>query len=274
MIAPGIYKDLSNDEYHQDEGSISRTGMSIFNESPYRYWAHYINPARPGKKMTPAMEFGKVFHEFILEPEEFNKHYVIKPTKVLLKNVGRVKYDEYKRICADLEESNYIVLDDEDYVKLLEMRHALMKHSEARELIEGAIYEQSYFWKDEHSGLMVKARPDILHRNMIVDLKTCSDPSPRGFSNAMAYGGYHIQGAIIRDGVRELEGRDIPNVINIAIEPEYPYSVAVYPIHEEALEIGHQKYKQTLLDMKQCFDSKVWPDYEIQTINLPRWALQ
>ena len=32
-------------------------------------------------------------------------------------------------------------------------------------------YEQSFFWQDPATGLLLKARPDILHEDMIVDLK-------------------------------------------------------------------------------------------------------
>lgn len=273
MIPQGVYTDLSNDEYHEDTNSISRSAIMAFRDSPYKYWARYLNPNRPPKKMTDAMEFGKAFHEFVLEPEEFKKHFVTKPTKVLLKNVGREKYEEYKKICADLEETNMIVLDDEDYLKLVDMRDALMNHPRARELIEGAMYERSYFWEDEHSGLMVKARPDILHDNLIVDLKTCANASPRAFQYAMIDGGYHIQGAMVREGVNIMESRDIPTIVNIPIEKEYPHSIGVYVIDEFALDEGRMQYKQALLDIKNARADNEYPDYPVQSISLPKWAL-
>lgn len=272
MIEIGIYNNLSNDEYHADP-AISRTGMMMFDQSPYKYWANYLNPSRPSKEMTPAMTFGKAFHEFILEPEEFKKHFAPEPPKVLLKNVGREQYEAYKKHCAELEATNKIILSDDEYLTLLKMRDALMNNSAAKELIEGAVYESSYFWKDEHSGLMLKARPDILHENMIVDLKTCADASPRAFQYAIADGGYHVQGAIIRDGVHELQGRLINNVINIAIEKKYPYSIGIYLIDEYALEAGQAKYKQICLDMKESINSQTFGDYGIQTLGLPKWAI-
>jgi hypothetical protein len=273
MIDIGMYPDLDNEEYHQDEGSVSRSGLMEFNRSPYHYWARYINPSRPPKEMTDAMMFGKAFHEFILEPEQFKKHFVCKPPRVLLKNVGRAMYDAYKAQCEELENTNMIVLDDEDFLRLNAMKEALLAYPEARELLEGGIVEQSYFWRDEDSGLMLKARPDIVHPNLIVDLKTCADASRHAFQRSIVDGGYHIQGAMVREARSILEGRMVNNVINIAIETKYPYAIGVYIIGEYSLEVGEAKFKELSLDLSTAIGHNIWRNYEVQTIDIPKWAL-
>jgi hypothetical protein len=273
MINEGIYRDLSNESYHADSNSISRSAIMEFRKSPFKYWAAYLNPERPSReKDTPAIVMGKAFHTAILEPDKFSDEFMVSPEPVLLKNVGRVSYDAYKENLALCESTSKVIIPWNSYIVLVGMKIALSKHRKAMELIEGAIYESSYFWKDENSGLMIKARPDILHSNIIVDLKTCADASPRAFQNSMAAFGNHIQGAMVREGVRVLENRDIPNVINICIEKEYPYSIGIYIIDEAALDEGYIQFKQVLLDIKECMDKNEWPDYEIQTINLPKWA--
>lgn len=269
----GVYQNMAIETYHGDTNSISRSGIMTFDESPYRYWAQYLNPDRPKKEPTEAMIFGNAFHTLILEAPEFGKRFAMLPEKKLLKDVGRDEYERYKAEVAAIEASSKPILSPEQFETLLNMQIALYRHPEAKELIEGAIYEQSYFWPDKGSGLMVKARPDILHPQMIVDLKTCADASPRGFQRAMVAGGYHMQGAMIQDAVQALEGRWIPNVINIAVEKTYPYSVGIYIIDEEALDAGRRKYKEILVDIKSHIGhTEPWPDYPIQTISLPSWA--
>lgn len=287
-MQPGVYTNLHNQDYHSDP-AISRSGIMLFDESPYKYWANYINPNRPPKHSTPAMEFGSAFHTFILEPEKFDQEYVIEneleksPKRVLLKNVGRPAYEAYKAEKAkvdfindkakeDFEEKaeGKIILSLKDWYVLQEMKNAIMNHPEAWPLIEGAIYEQSYFW--EECGLMVKARPDILHKNMIVDLKTCVSAETRSFQSVMADSGYHVQGAMIRDAVRACEGRDIPNVINICIEKAYPWEIGIKIISEDALAEGQRKYKEILKEMKEAFDNNHFPSFEVETVELPRWA--
>jgi len=273
MIDIGIYKTLSNKDYHADKNSISRSALIDFKKNPRYYWAWHVNPNRPVKKQTEAMIFGSAFHCYVLEPDKFYETYAVEPTKVLLKNEGETAYRIYKNQCEELARSSKIVLSHETYDELTLMHYELFENIKAAELIRKARYEQSYFWKDDESGLMLKARPDILHENMIVDIKTIDDASPHGFQRAMMKGSYHIQGAMIRDAVRILEGRDIPNIINICIEKTYPYSIGIYIIDEEAINSGQQEYKQLCLDLANAIKYNQFDDYEPQTIGLPKWAL-
>jgi hypothetical protein len=268
----GCYENLENETYHAIKSHISRSMLMDFMRSPYHYfWNHEVKE-KVQREETDAMIFGSAFHTIVLEWLEFNNRYAVEPTKVLLKDVGREKYDEYKAQCEELEKTNKIILTADTYKKLHDMKVSLYHNDKISNLLIGGVNESSYFWKDEHSGFLLKCRPDILHENMIIDLKTCADASPRGFQSSMIAGGYHIQGAMIRDGVREITGRDIPNFICIAIEKTYPYATGIYMIDEFALEVGQQKYKQALLDLKAAKESNSFTDYGIQTIGLPKWA--
>ena len=275
MINAGVYPDLSNEEYHADS-AISRSGIMNFLESPFKFYANYIeniHGAKQLKESTPAMEFGSVFHEKILEPAKFIAHYGVKPKKVLLKDVGRKLYDEYNDYMNTLEKARCKILEHDTWCQLTNMELALRGHKDAWFLIEGAMYEQSYFWEDEHSGIMVKCRPDILHDNMIVDLKTIRSASSRTYQREMIDSGYHIQGAMIREGIKQCTGKDIKTVINVCIEKTYPYAIGIKIISESALEAGHVKFKQALLDIKRCKQENHWPSYEAEIVELPNWAL-
>lgn len=292
-MKPGIYPNLSNEDYHGHKESISRSGIMDFDESPYLYWAKHLNPNRPPREATKAMDFGTALHTFVLEPTLFENQYCLEPPyeetpkRVLLKNVGRPAYEAYKAEKAKIDfinnkrkeehedavlEKGKLVLSLNDYHLLQNMKQALMNHAEAWELIQGGIYEQSYFWKDKESGLLVKARPDILHNNMYVDLKSCDSASTRAYQKAMVTHGYHIQGSMVQDGVRELEGRDLHAVINICIEKKYPHQIGIKIISYEALEIGRKKYKKVLLDLSRAIEYNTFPSYQPETIDLPNWT--
>jgi PDDEXK-like domain of unknown function (DUF3799) len=269
----GCYTDLSNEDYHAEKEFVSRSAIMDFSISHYTYWAKHLNPMKHARDTTPAMKFGSAFHTYILEPEKFLKDYAIYPLKVLLKDVGREAYDKFKKECEEIETSFKTILLSQEYLTLLEMRNRICDNLNAVNLISNARIENSFFWQDEHSGMLLKARPDILHDNMIVDLKTCSDASPRAYQNEMVKYGYHVQGAMIRDAVEAIEGRRINTVINICIETKYPYNMAIYMIDEFALDEGHKKYKQICLDLKAAREKDYYPDYGIQTISLPKWAI-
>jgi hypothetical protein len=272
MGISGVFENISNEDYHSRKEFISRSALMDYDKSPYTYWAKHINPDRPKKDATPQMIMGSAFHTMILEPHLFDEIYAVMPPRVLLKDVGRETYDAFKKKAEELANSPKIILSDDDFLLLANMKLKFQENAAAMDLIRDARIENSFFWQDKHSGLYVKSRPDVLHENMIVDLKTCADASPRAFQNSMVLGGYHIQGAMIRDGVEEIEGRRINNVINICIETKYPFNMAIYMIDEYAIDEGQMKYKNLLLALKQSLEENNFQDYGIQTIGLPKWA--
>jgi len=262
-----IYPSLSNEDYHANP-AISRSAIKTFCESPYKYWAEYLNPDRPEKKVTEAMEFGTAFHMFILEHDKFYQNYALLPMGL----DRRRKKDNDIYVEFVLENDGKTILKYEQMDLLNCMRTALLLHPTAYDLIRNAQYEHSYFWEDAHSGLMVKCRPDILRENCIIDLKTCTSADSRTYQKDMYLGMYHVQGAMVREGVKQLTGADIPTVINICVEKTYPYQVAIKIISQSALEEGHRKFKQTLLDMKNCFAENKWESYQPEEVDLPSWA--
>lgn len=268
----GCYKDLSNEDYHADKDYISRSSIMDYLRSPFTYWAKHLNPDRPKKDATPQMILGSAFHTLILEPEKFDSIYAIEPKKILLKHVGKTAYDEYKSAIGTIELSKKLVLTYEEHANLLIMKHKLYSNQKAVQLITDARIENSFFWRDHESGLLLKSRPDILHNSICADLKTTSDASPRAFQNEMVKYGYHIQFAMIRDAVKAIEGRVLKTFIDLVIENKYPHNMAIYIIDEEAINEGERIYKSVCLDMKAARELNEWNDYGVQTVGLPKWA--
>lgn len=273
LIQSGIYEGMSNQEYHSNKFFISRSALMDFDKSPYTYWAKHINPDRPKRDATPSMILGSAFHALMLEPHLFDKEYIMKPKPMLLKDVGREAYDIYKKSIEYIEKCGKTVLSADEWDNLIAMRDKVNASSEAMQLIRDSRIENSFFWQDEHSGFLLKARPDILHQNMIVDLKTTSDASPRAFQHEMVKYGYHVQFAMIRDAVEVIEGRRIDNFINIVIETKYPYNMGIYIIDEETINSGEEKYKTLCVELKEAIATNNFQDYGIQTIGLPKWAM-
>lgn len=265
-----IIKDLANEVYHSD-AAISRSGIREFLRSPYHYWSEYLNPKAPPRKFSDAMKMGSAFHTYILEYDKFEDDYEVEPPKVLLKDVGRKAYDEYKLQLQELLDCGKIILSPEEYNILRAMEESLVNNQIAMDLISDCEYEVSLFWSDPHTQIACKARPDIVGKEYIADLKTISSADFRTFQSSIDAGAYHIQAAMIRDAYREITGKDYTQFIYICVENKYPFATAIYILNEEALEIGRAEYKQALLDMKICFEKNEWLSYQIQTIGLPAW---
>jgi hypothetical protein len=272
MIECGVYTDLSSEDYHADNDSISRSSIMAFKKSPLYYYKTYLERNRPSReKDTSSVTIGKAFHHFVLETHTFYDHYMIKPDKVLLKEVGRAEYDEVEEERARCEKSDRIKLSENDFFRISEMYDALKYHYKAPELILNAIYESSYFWRDAESNVLCKARPDILRDRIYIDLKTCSDASEDAFQRSMAMYGNHIQAAMVVDGVFATTGKQIDICVNICIETSYPYSIGIYVIDELAIQTGREEYKRILLDLKHAIRHNEWDDFPLRTVGLPRW---
>lgn len=267
-IAPGIY-DISDVEYHKSEG-ISRSDIMIFRKTPFHYWNEKINPDRPIKnddEDTPAIRKGKMIHCYLLEPEKFSECYLVIDKKNKTTKEGK----KYAEDCEKIK-GNRIFVYDFEIQEMESVAKAISKNPQAKELIGGAQYEKSLYWTDPYTGLLCKARPDIIHANMICDLKTALSASRRDFQNSLYTYGAYIQAGMIHVAMKEVMQIDIRNFIYIVLEKEYPYAHAIYQLDELAIEQGIVEFKNTLLRIKECLDKNEWPSYETSIITLPAWA--
>lgn len=67
-IAPGIYDDLSNADYHGGPG-VSKSGLDLINANPATY--RYVKDNPEERTETPDMRIGTALHAAVLEPELF-----------------------------------------------------------------------------------------------------------------------------------------------------------------------------------------------------------
>ncbi len=273
MLKIGRYEatELDIEDYHADKETISRTPIMLYGDCPRKYEALYITKEMV-KTVTPAMVLGSAFHTLILEPDLFNARYAIYP-EGLDRRTRQGKID-YEAFCVD--SSGKEVINAETMKLLNNMAIALGNHTEARALIwgEGSVFERSYVYGDDESGLIVKSRPDIIRPNCIVDLKTCRSAEEHQFKQSAYKQGNHVQGAMVQDAMRIIDGREdaltLP-VINIAIETTAPHCIGIYFLSQASLEAGRERYKATLKNMKTSFESGVYPSYPTKEIDLPNW---
>ncbi len=267
LFKPGLY-DISNEEYHASAG-ISRSGILEFKKSPKHFWHKYINPAYVSKPATPALLFGSAVHCYILEPEKFRKEYFISE-----KNPHHGSSTLGKAYKADMLErsAGKILLEMEDFNEIVRMADVLQSDPQANQLISDAQYEKSIYWIDPATQLLCKVRPDIMHNNFIVDLKTTNDASYREFQRSFYNYGYHLQLAMMHEAIMHTQDKYMSNFIDLAIEKTEPYAYAIYPIDESAIEQGLNEFHLYLSQMKECFDKNNWPSYKTQTLSLPAYA--
>lgn len=272
-IAPGVY-DMENEEYHSSVG-ISRSGIMEFLKTPYHFYDKYNNQRErfeycgdeneeePGKSLM----IGNAVHTYLLEKKEFFNRYSLDFNVEKRSKEGKELY-----ALLQSESAGKTKLSSKDYYLIKNIAESVEKHEHAPKLIANSIYEKSIYWVDKDTQLLCKVRPDIWNKKYIADIKTTACGSENAFKNAVPKYGYHIQAAMIFDGIKEATGEEHTSFIFIAVEKKRPFAVAIYELSEEAINVGRFIYKQALMSIRDFMDKNTWPSYEYQIINLPSWA--
>lgn len=252
---------LSNKDYHA-RAELSASQIKLLLENPYKF-IHNI-PVN----QTQEMLLGSVIHKLILEPESFDEEYAVLPECNLRTKEGR-------KLKADFEYDN-----SDKQVISHEMHHIAQQctdavlTSKARLLLKDGIAEASYF--GELDGVKCRCRPDyyVPDRQMIIDIKKCSDASKSGFTRAMVNFQYFIQASFYSDLMASI-GKPINEFIFVCIEPKSPFMIGLYTLTPMAMDYGRAQYKEALLVLKNLtkYNQPLYKapenDCFIQEIDLP-----
>lgn len=258
---------ISNKEYRALEG-ISSTDLKQLSKSPahYKYWKEH-----PEEMETLSLLLGRAIHKYVLEKDDFFSEFAVSP-----KCDRRTKAGQAQWLLFEDQNEGKSLLKDEEFQKIKEMRAALYNTQFVSELLEGE-KEESYFVKDEKTGLIIKCRPDCLTKigdtHILIDYKTCQDASTEAFMKAAINLKYDLQMAMYKEIMDKITGFD-HSVFFIAQEKTPPYAVNILEANEYFLKSGYDMFRTYLNLYKECLDSGNWYGYtngEINNLGLPNW---
>jgi len=267
MDLPCIVANLDIEAYHQHE-AISRSSLMSLKRSPFHYWYEHLSGEYKKSEPTPDLILGNAVHSYLLEQDSFWSRYI-----VCNKVDRRTKAGKQEFEANLMEAGNKILLDNYQMHAIEAMAKSVYANHTAHELLKGAKYEQSIFWRDTLTEVQCKARPDIWQPNFIADIKTCADAGFDAFQGSLFKWGYHIQAAMIQEGIKHATGEYIKDFVFIAIEKIPPYAVACYQLDEFALQGGVDEFYHLLAKLRVCRENNEWPAYKNDIISLPRWAI-
>ena len=261
MYKPEI---ITNAEYHGRKTHLSSTNIRTFkkNKKQFEYGlTHEL------VKQTKAMADGTAVHAFFLERDKFDTDFVIKPADMRLNTKAGKEWA--------IEQKDKIIIDSELGNNLYEMEKSFID-SPAKLIydIKGQT-ELSYFW-DDLGTIKGKCRPDWISDDgsIVVDVKTTTDASPRGFQKSISTWGYYLQLGWYLRGLRKL-GLPAKQFIFIAIEKTAPFCVGVYRADQEMINYAMKELDQLMPEIQTAMVSNEFPDYtpEITSIGLPPWMI-
>jgi exodeoxyribonuclease VIII len=216
-------------------------------------------------KQTKAMADGTAVHAFFLERDKFKTDFIIKPADMRLNTKAGKEWAQ--------EHQSKIIIDSELGNNLYEMEKSFIDSPAKLIYNKSGQSELSYFWDD--LGLVKgKCRPDWISDdgNIVVDIKTTTDASPKGFQKSIANWGYHLQLGWYLRGLQKL-GLPAKEFIFIAIEKTPPFSVGVYRANKDMITYANDEINNLVYDIDESLKSDDFPDYtpEIMDLGLPNW---
>lgn len=290
MIKPTEFKsgsegvfEIPADTYH-NHVAAPEINRSLVVEMVINTPSHVkaIIDGKRTKKVTPAMIVGTMMDLALLEPDKFKEgvSHWIKPEGLDMRTKDGIAWKkdhpDLPAIPAKTQSLTEASVED-----IYGMIQAVMRHKNARRIVETSVKQESAFCFDPDTGILRKCRPDTRlsdndGRLVLADLKTTfpGGASAKAFAAHAARMGYHIQDPFYSDIYKDLVG-ETPFFIFFVVERKPPYAVRVFQIHDEGKQRGREDYKFALERFAKCKETGVWPSYpdDIEVVRLPGWAL-
>jgi len=254
----GVWHDLPEKTYREAPGeNISTLKVAMKSE------AHYLAEKQAKKESTAAQILGTCIHTATLQPHLLASTCVVRPD-------GMDYRSKEGRSWRDSQTTP--IITSEDFAVAQACSNSIRAHKAASAILQGAKIEVAVFAIHEETGLLRKARLDLVttdanNSTTVADIKTCDDASPDGFSRAIGKWDYASQASFYTDII----GASF--FCFIAVEKTPPYACAVYCVDAESLQIGRDRNNVCLRRIAQAKKTGIYPAYSdgIEMISAPRW---
>lgn len=262
-------------EYHENK-SLGSSLLATLLKNARLFYQIY----KEGFKIeSKELSIGSALHKLVLEPESFEEEFAILPDINKRTKAGKEAYELFLK-----ENENKIILSNDDFELIKQMKNKLFKLENFNIFIENGIKEQSFF--AEIDGVGLKCRPDLLVKTekgyIVIDLKTSkSEATPDNFAKSSVNFLYPLQEVVYREVLKQ----NNINVIDFifAYVSKVEYSEAIYCRHSyDALDWGSDLLNKALFKFKWCLENNIWEEGQfdfinggfekVSTISLPNYA--
>jgi hypothetical protein len=277
----GIHTDVTIEAYHADREYLSSTWIKLAKKSLKEFfWT------REGKIFAPQkghFDFGNAFELALMDQSGFaekvairNDHQWINDVLAQRPDLDKVRASkEYKALNETFEQEStgkYVINDkgSESWETIQAMLESCYADKTIQGLIKNTECQLSLFWNDEQTGLKLKTRPDICKRNknIVVNLKTTLDGSPKGFSKDLAKFDYPLQACLEMQGC--IATGAMPKVDNyfwLVVEKVAPFNATIYEFDQQDMKAYEVELEWLIHKVKKAMDENMYPGYSDRADN-------
>jgi hypothetical protein len=274
-LPDGFHEGFPEAEYHRPILGVANKGaLELVRHAPAKYmgWIKGLLPPRD----SAAMDFGADFHAFTLEPSVFAAKYIAEPEFGSCRkddNTGTTKEqgaeNKKRRDAWRAEHVGAELVSAKDLADYEGMRAAILAHPDMGPIFKAlwdgnAAAELTMKWQCPTSGLICKARDDLLYEDEVIDVKTCADARHEAIAKARAKYKWHWQEAHYSDGHIAL-GRPLRRWRFLAIEKTYPYLLKVHECTPAVVDLGRREVEAAKADLMRCLELESWGGLTTET---------
>lgn len=299
ITKPGLYADIPIEVYHGradlcDGPSISSSGLrTIFKDGPAAYWCESpLNDNREDKDEDPDhFRLGKAAHTLFLGEGDFWSQFAVEPETYPAKGGDLKPWNNNATYCREWKEqrqdAGLSVLKRKQFEQIEGMagrrpwqsdpsaatpESGLANSKLVGEGLLNGLVEHSLIWRDEATGIWLRSRPDLIpsHDRALVDLKTSAEAD---LKRAVWKRGYHMQGALAAEGLRQVFGIELEVFLLVFIRTDRPYAVVPLTVEtidgRDPLAVGAANNRRAIETFARCWEAKCWPAHSGDIVPVP-----
>ena len=239
---------------YQEMPCISSHWLKDMLDSPAECYRNHLDPQRPVKESTKAMQFGTLVHCLALTPLQLGEEFIIASYERRTK-AGKARYTE-------LAATGKIIITPDEFERAQAIVAAMKAHPDAKLLLTGGKKEKTIIQERGHGLLPLKARLDIHHENqrLVGELKTIHDINQ--IKSTMQRYRYPLSAAFYADMSAS------QSVHFIFVQTCEPYPISVFEMPSQQLQEGREQYQSALQRFDDCWLKNEWPEAEPMTPDL------
>lgn len=269
-----FFANVNNDTYHAAPG-LSSTGLKNFIKSPATYLRKLEEYKEPDYFKKPAFVQGTLIHTCVLEPDKVDSEVFVLPELNLRTNAGKAERDELLEKNAGKQ-----VVTKEQMDIALDIAKRVKADASCQSFLntENKGIEVSYWWVDEATDVLCKARPDFINLDLpcMVDLKSTDDCSAGAFGRDVQNYLYDVQAGFYLRGYYAVTSAWIRNFAFLAVEKENPFMPPmVYTMEESYLETADLIINNALKRYAQFLSGELtylgYGESNIRVLEQPNW---
>tara|TARA_R100000734_G_scaffold19149_2_gene18631 strand:- start:7226 stop:7993 length:768 start_codon:yes stop_codon:yes gene_type:complete len=223
-VEKDIVRFSDDREYYADNSYVTNSMLSKLNKGP-EHLQHYLDG---GVEESPALNFGKAFHLYILEKDKYDTDVAV----FLGKTRRGKEWEAFSKAHV-----GKTIISFKEALKIKEMEESLF----SKKAIKEALTDSDNSYESVAIGNIYdtpcKGKADIVNdkKGMIIDLKTTQSVNPKEFRRSCYKYGYHRQAYFYKELFKANQ------FMFICVEKEPPYSVGIFHTSDEFIEQGQDE---------------------------------